>query len=190
MNDFEVIAATLNRPGSVVVMASDTVYGLMARAEDVEATTRLYGLKDRHSKPGTLIGLNIDQLSELGLKRRYLKAVEQYWPGPVSVIIPTGSTSLDYLSQGLKDLAVRVPDDPLLVSVLALSGPLITTSANLPGQPPAVDINQARRYFGGKVDAYFDSGDRSGRQPSTVIRIVDDAVEIIRQGAVKIPGTD
>lgn len=186
MNYTQSIADILNRPGSVIVMAADTVYGLMARAVDKEATERLYRLKDRHSKPGTLIGLDIDQLSSIGLKKRYLKAVEQYWPGPVSVIVPLGNPSLSYLSQGLVDLAVRVPNDPALRAILKLCGPLITSSANLPSQPPAVNIGEARRYFGDKVDAYFDGGDLSDRQPSTIIRVVDDAIEVIRQGAVHI----
>ena len=188
MSDTKSIADVLNKPGSVVVMASDTVYGLMARAEDKTAVAKLYSLKDRHSKPGTLIGLNIDQLSELGLKKRYLKAVEQYWPGPVSVVIPTGNPKLDYLTQGLSDLAVRVPDNSHLAQIMSICGPLITTSANLPGKPPAVNINEAKAYFHDRVDAYYDGGDLSGHLPSTVIRIVDDAIEVIRQGAVKISG--
>ena len=188
MRNVAEIIEVLNRPGSVVILPADTVYGLMARAKDKEATARLYSLKDRQSKPGTLISQSIDQLVELGLKRRYLKAVEQYWPGPVSIIVPIGSHDLDYLSQGLSDLAVRIPRDPVLSEIMKITGPLITTSANLPGQPTAVNLKEAHDYFGDLVDAYFDGGDLSGRQPSTVIRIVDDAVEVLRQGAVQIPG--
>ena len=188
MSDAESIVKVLNQPGSVIVMASDTVYGLIARAEDKTAVARLYSLKERHSKPGTLIGLNIGQLSRFGLKKRYLKAVSQYWPGPMSVIVPSGNPDLNYLTQGLSDLAVRIPDNRLLARIMASCGPLITTSANLPGQPTAVTINEAKAYFQDSVDAYFDGGDLSGRQPSTIIRVVDDAIEVIREGAVKIAG--
>jgi L-threonylcarbamoyladenylate synthase len=83
-------------------------------------------------------------------------------------------------------LAVRIPADAKLRKLLEQTGPLLTTSANLPDQPPAADIKQAKAYFGDKIDFYEDGGDLSGRQPSTLIRIIDDAIEVLRPGAVKI----
>jgi L-threonylcarbamoyladenylate synthase len=83
-------------------------------------------------------------------------------------------------------LAVRIPDDKKLQALLKETGPLLTSSANPPGKKPADTIAEARKYFGDKVDFYSDGGDLSKRQPSTVIRIIDDAVEVLRQGAVKI----
>lgn len=184
----EQIVEALAHEGSIVVMPTDTVYGVVARASDQLAVERLYALKRRHAKPGTLLAANIEQLVSLGLTRRYLKAVEQFWPGAVSVVVPVGDLALSYLTQGLPDLAVRVPDDKPLRAILELTGPLISSSANEPGEPPAETVIQARSYFGDKVDAYFDGGDLKGRLPSTVIRVVDDAIEILRQGSVTIPG--
>jgi len=180
------MAQAINQPASVVVIATDTVYGLVARAKDEKAVERLYALKSREDKPGTLIARDIEQLVELGLKSRYLKAVSQFWPGAVSVIIPCSSEQLNYLKLGRPDIAVRIPNDHKLNNLLALSGPLITSSANLPGQPPANTISEAKNYFNNMVDAYFDGGDLSSRQPSTIIRVVDDAIEVLRQGSVKI----
>ena len=179
-------ADKLIKPAAIGVVPTDTVYGVVARAADEAAVGRLYKLKSREAKPGTLIAVSIEQLEELGLKHRYLKAVEQFWPGAVSVIIPCSDPKLKYLHQGKMSLAVRIPDDKKLLELLKQTGPLVTSSANLPGEPPAVNISQAKSYFGGEVDFYEDGGDLSGRQPSTVIRIIDDAIEVIRQGAVKI----
>lgn len=173
------------KSGAVGVIPTDTVYGLVASARLPDSVNRLFTIKPREKKPGTLVAANVDQLVELGLKRRYLKVVEQYWPGAVSVVIPCGS-ELEYLHRGLDSLAVRIPDDKDLLALLAKTGPLATTSANLPGQPPAATIEEARNYFGDQSDFYEDGGDLSGRAPSTVIRIVDDAVEVLREGAVKI----
>jgi len=175
----------LVKPGLVGVIPTDTIYGLVARAADQQAVERLYKLKSRENKPGTLIAASIEQLVELGIKRRYLTAVSQYWPGAVSVVIPCDA-SLSYLHQGKFSLAVRIPDDQTLQGILNETGPLITSSANDPGEPTAVTIEEAKRYFNDKVDFYVDGGDLSGRPPSTVIRIVDDAVEVLRQGAVAI----
>jgi len=179
-------AKQLQVAGAVGVIPTDTVYGLAARAYDVAAVERLYALKQREDKPGTLIAASIKQLEELGLKHRYLTAVEQFWPGATSVVIPTSDLSLKYLHRGKMSLAVRIPDDQALQQLLEQTGPLVTTSANLPGQPTATTSQQAQQIFGEKVDFYAAGGDLSGRQPSTVIRMVDDAVEVLRQGAVKI----
>lgn len=179
------VATELLKPGMVGVIPTDTVYGLAARASDVQAVTRLYELKRREHKPGTLVAASIDQLVQLGIKARYLKAVESFWPNSISIIIPCGP-ELDYLSQEKRSLAVRIPKDSALLTLLEQTGPLITSSANQPGEPAALTVDEAKNYFGDSVDFYEDGGDLSGRKPSTIIRMVDDAVEVIRQGAVEI----
>lgn len=181
----EAEAVSLLLDGKVGVIPTDTVYGLCAAAQNEAAVTKMYQLKKRDKKPGTLIAANVDQLVDLGIKRRYLTAVEHFWPGAVSIIIPTGFT-LNYLHQGKQSLAIRIPNNKKLQNLLVQTGPLTTTSANEPGQPPAGTVQQAHKYFGDDVDFYLDGGDLSNREPSTIIRVVDDAVEVLRDGAVKI----
>jgi tRNA threonylcarbamoyl adenosine modification protein (Sua5/YciO/YrdC/YwlC family) len=178
-------ADVLNQPGAIAVIPTDTVYGVVARAVDQAAVERLYELKHRHQKPGTLVAASIDQFVTLGIPRRYLTAVEQYWPGAISVVIPSG-LKLEYLDSGKHSLAIRIPDHADLLRLLEQTGPLLTSSANMPGEPPANTIAEAREYFGDRVDLYQDGGDLSGHAPSTVIRIIDDAIEVLRAGAVKI----
>lgn len=179
-------AMALSHPRAVIVLPTDTVYGLVAKAADKPAVERLYALKERVHKPGTVVAADIEQLVDLGITRRYLKSVEQYWPGPVSVIIPVSNPKLDYLTSGVHSLAVRLPDNKPLLALLKQTGPLMTTSANLPGRPVASTIDQARAYFHDQVDAYIDVGPLEGHQPSTIIRVIDDAVEVVRQGAIEI----
>jgi len=178
----------LRTSGEIAVIPTDTVYGVVARASDPAAVQRLYELKHREKKPGTLVAANIDQLVELGIKRRYLTAVEEFWPGAVSVITYCGP-ELTYLHQGVGSVAVRIPDDARLRAVLEETGPLITSSANQPGDSPATTIEEARVYFGDQVPWYEDGG-IVNRAPSTVIRIIDDAIEVVRRGAVAIPDAD
>jgi len=180
------LATELKKPAAIGVIPTDTVYGVVARAADKDAVSRLYELKKRDGKPGTLIAANLDQLEEIGLKHRYVKAVEQYWPGAISVIIPAADPELKYLHLGKMSIAVRVPKDKKVQKLLKATGALLTSSANHPGEQPAATIEQAKDYFGDQVDFYEDGGDLSDRQSSTVIRIVDDAVEVLREGAVKI----
>ncbi|MFZ1250524.1 MAG: L-threonylcarbamoyladenylate synthase [Candidatus Microsaccharimonas sp.] len=174
----------LYKSGEIAVIPTDTVYGVVARAADEAAVSRLYTLKHREAKPGTIIAASIDQLTLLGVKRRYLTAVQQFWPGAMSVIIPCGP-ELKYLHQGVGSLAFRIPDDPKVLELLNQTGPLLTSSANQPGEPPAISIEQAKHYFGDQVSWYEDGGVIQN-EPSTIIQIIDDSIEVIRLGAVKI----
>ncbi len=177
---------TLLSHGAVGILPTDTIYGIVANASNRQAVERMYALKSREKKPGTLIAANLEQIVKLGLKKRYLTVVEDYWPGPVTVVVPTSTHDTDYLDQGVGSLAVRVIDDPKIIELLEKTGPLITSSANHPGEAPANTIAEAKQYFGDQVDFYTDGGDLSGRKPSTILRVVDDTIEILREGAVKI----
>lgn len=174
---------TLLKQGKVGIIPTDTVYGIVCAASDESAVARLYALKHRHHKPGTLIAADIDQLVSLGIKERYLKAVAQFWPGAVSIEIPHG---ISYLNQNTGRQAIRVPANQDMLQLLRGTGPLQTTSANPPDEPTAVNMAEAMAYFGESVDFYVDGGDLSGNPPSTIIRIIDDAIEVVRQGAVHI----
>jgi L-threonylcarbamoyladenylate synthase len=179
----EIVSAL--KPGVVGVIPSDTVYGLVARAGDRQAVERLYALKSREHKPGTVIAASVVQLIELGLPEQQLRRVEHLWPNPLSVILPA-RPELAYIHQDLDSFPVRIPKDKELRAVLELTVPLATSSANLPGEPPAVSVAEAREYFGDQVDFYVDGGELANRAPSTIIRIVGDEIEVIRQGAVEI----
>lgn len=178
------VGLLLNR-GAIGVMPTDTVYGLVCRAADQHAVKRLYHTKLREHKPGTVIAANIEQLVELGLKARYLKAVEKFWPNSITIIIPCGQ-KLNYMDMNLGTLAVRIPKHKTLNTLMINTGPLLTTSANSPGKPTANTIAEAQKYFGDRVDFYVDGGNQDGHQSSTIIRIVDDAIEILRLGGVII----
>lgn len=129
------------------------------------------------------MGATIEQFAELGIKARYLKAVEHYWPNPISVEIPH---QISYLNQGTGRQACRIPADEPFAALLREVGVLQTTSANHPDKPTAVTLQAAQDYFGDTVDFYVDGGDLSGRPASTIIRVIDDAVEIVREGSIKI----
>ena len=177
------LATHLHKQGAIAIIPTDTVYGVVARAADQRAVESLYRLKHREGKPGTLVAARIDQLADLGIERHQLTMAERFWPGAVSVVIPCGQ-NLSYLHQGANSLAVRIPNDKKLLELLQQTGPLLTSSANQPGEPPATSIDEAKAYFGDQVDWYEDGG-VVNREPSTVLRFVNSTVEILRSGAVK-----
>lgn len=162
-------------------MPTDTVYGLVCAARHEGAVQRLYALKNRRAMPGTLIAASLDQLVGLGIKAKYLKPVAELWPGAVSVEIPHDIT---YLNQGTGRQAVRIPDNEQLQALMTVTGPLQTTSANAPFERTAENFVEAEAYFHDKVDFYVDIGDLGERPPSTVIRVVDGVIDVVRKGAV------
>lgn len=170
--------------GAIGVLPTDTLYGLVCRAADERAVQKLYALKHREAKPGTIIVASAEQLIELGLNAPDLDRAAAYWPGPISVLIPATEPKLAYLTQGLPELACRiVAAPPELIELLQTTGPLLTSSANQPGEPPAATIDEARQYFSDSVDFYIGGGDKSTAEPSTLIRPNANQPEILRHGA-------
>ena len=178
-------AVSLLLDGAGGVLPTDTVYGIVARAADRQAVRRLYELKRREHKPGTVIAASAGQLVELGVDERYLNAVKQWWPGPLSLETPFDG-EYGYLAQGTGHCAWRVVADEGLRLLLEQTGPLQTSSANPAGEPTSVNVGMAQKYFGDTVDFYVGGGDLSDRLPSTVIRATGEHIEVIRQGAVEV----
>lgn len=176
----------LLQQGAVGLLPTDTIYGLVARAEDQEAVRRLYRIKHREGKPGTVIAATHEQLQTLGIAPHFLQQVMAYWPNPISIVLPA-PPSLAYLDQGKQSLAVRIPHSDALQALLEKTGPLLTSSANLPGQPPASSLAEAQAYFGEELDFYVDGGTMTTAVPSTVARLkADGGIEVLRQGAVAL----
>ena len=175
--------------GCVVALPTDTVYGIVAVATDKTAVRKLYELKGRAEggKPGTVIAASKEQLCALGIAKSDLDVVADLWPGPVSIVLPAGEP-LAYLHQGQQSLAVRIPDDPVLLDLLIKTGPLLTSSCNLPGKSPATNAEEAEVYFGDTVDMYIQGHNTQGRIASTVGRLLPDGtIETLRSGPVNIP---
>ncbi len=166
----------------VGVLLTDTVYGIVGRAQTAKAAARVIEAKGRKYKPGTLIAANIQQLIGLGLSRDYLKICEHFWPGPVSIVIPAGP-ELKYIHLGKNSIVVRIPEKPELIKLLEATGPLLTTSANLPDESMVSTINEAQQLFGNQLDFYVDGGKLLDPVASTIISI---DIKILRQGAVTI----
>ncbi len=185
LTDPDLIA--LLRAGAVGVIPTDTVYGLAASAHNAAAVSRMYQLKHREHKPGTTVAASALQLRELGVPAELLARAAHWWPNSISIVLPV-DPQYEYLHQGLGDCAFRVPAAPAeLRTLLKQTGPLSTTSANQPGQPPATNLAEAKRYFGEQVDFYVDAGPIEPRPPSTIIRLRGDGTpELIRAGAVII----
>lgn len=183
IDDPSIASALLS--GQVGIIPTDTVYGLVARAQDERAIKKMYSLKPRVRQPGTLIAANIEQLHDIGFAYDDLHVADRLWPDALSVIVDASQVA-SYLKTDLPDLPVRIPNNQSLLELLKHTGPLMTTSANHPAEPTATNYPSAQNYFGDKVDFYVDGGELGDRPPSTIIKIISGKIEIIRQGQVTI----
>lgn len=169
------------RQGGVGIIATDTLYGLVARAQDERAVERVYALKGRHpEKPCIILISSPEEVGLFGVSctSEQERALARYWPGPVSVVLPCPATALAYLHRGVHSLAFRLPASESLIALISETGPLIAPSANPEGEPPATTIAQARAYFGETVDCYLDGGTRAGRA-SRLISLAPDGSETV-----------
>jgi len=170
--------------GGVGVIPTDTIYCIAARASIEDAVARVYTLKRRARKPGPIIAASVHQLIGLGVEHALLADREGYWVAgrrATSVETPM-PPRLAYLHQGTCRQALRVVTDHDTREMLEETGPLLITSANLPENEPASNVESAWRYFQNAVDFYVDGGDLSGRVPSEIIRLKGGRPEVVRPG--------
>lgn len=176
----------LLQQGAVGILPTDTVYGIVAPIAHADAVARLYQTKHREGKPGTVIAADTAQLESLGIDPAYLERVAHLWPDAVSVVLPVPAT-LSYAHQGKGSLAVRIPRNTQLQALLEATGPLVTSSANQPGEPVSNTVQEAQACFGDTVDFYVDAGDMSNRPASTVVQLTDDGeLVVLRQGTSNV----
>ncbi len=170
------------------MFGSDTLYGFHASALSSKAVERIYTLKERDpEKPFIVLISNFKQLKNFGVNipNEALKVVKKSWPGKLTVILPCEKDEFNYIHRGKKSIAFRMPDKKILQEIIDKTGPLVSTTVNKQGNEPAKSITEAKKWFGNKVDFYIDEGKLSA-EPSTIIEIKDNQINILRQGAVKL----
>lgn len=168
------------KDGKIGVLLTDTLYGIVAAADNEQAVERVYQVKGRDATkpPITLIG-DISQLYD-PLPSGVDQTMNGLWPGKNTVILPQPSAPA-WLVRGSQGMSYRLPDNPRLQQFLAQTGPLIAPSANPEGQSPARSIGEAEGYFGESVDFYVDGGVAMNNQPSNIyILTADGDMEQIR----------
>lgn len=175
--------------GEIAVIPTDTVYGIVASANDPSAVERLYRVRGRDTKKPCIILLPTLEAIQEYISRenfhRYESVFRAIWPSAVSVSIPVPEKKWEYLHRGKKSLAFRIPDNKTLREFLKTTGPIIAPSANPEGRNPAETIEDAKQYFGNNVSLYVDGGRCIGK-PSTLISLSKNAILVLREGSVSI----
>ena len=176
---------SLLKEGKVIVGPSDTVLGLYALPTE-QGFLSLNDLKKRLKKPYILL---ISASSELKryVESDYLFHIEnitnRFWPGPLTIILNAKSTVPAYMTSDEGTIAVRVPKYDKLQELLAQTGPLFSTSANLAGEPIPLTLDELSPLISNKVGAIIEGKSNFQALPSTIIDATGDKLKIIREGA-------
>ena len=179
--------------GELIVMPTDTVYGVAADAFNPAAVAALLAAKGRGRQqppPVLVAGLTTVRALVSDLPEPIERLVEAYWPGGLTVVLPAQQSLSWDLGETRGTVAVRMPAHRLALELLEETGPLAVSSANLPGQAAAVDAFSARDMLGDSVEVYLDGGSSSTGVPSTIIDATalahggEGRVRMLRYGAV------
>ena len=174
----ETIIASLSR-GEVIYMLTDTIPGLVARAEDENAVARIFELKQRSPKAQlpTLIS-SFEHIDALGAKPHSKSVYKKHWPGPNTLVHEATDTTPGHIERGNGEFGIRWPDSSWLQELISIVGPLSATSANPQGKPSSLELAQSIAYFGDSVDLYVDHPPLAQDTPSSVLLIAYDTGEI------------
>ncbi len=180
-------AASAVRSGRLVVLPTDTVYGIGADAFDEEAVRALLRAKNRgpDMPVGVLVGSwsTVDGLV-LGLSQQARSLIEAFWPGDLSIVVPHAPSLQWNLGSTRGTVMLRMPLHPVALELLREVGPMAVSSANVSGQPPAATAQQARDQLGESVAVYLDGGPSGDPVPSTIVDLTGDTPSLLREGAV------
>lgn len=170
------------RAGGVVLMPTDTIYGLHALAMDEAAVARVAAIKGRdETKPFIVLASSVDDLPQLGISADpdLLTSLGTIWPAPLTAILPLVRPIA--ASRGAATLAVRIPALDWLRELVARTGPLVSTSANRSGEPPVTEPGQLAHGLQKVIDAVADGGVRFG-EPSAILDLTGTEPRFIRSG--------
>ncbi|GAA1563991.1 MULTISPECIES: L-threonylcarbamoyladenylate synthase [Streptomyces] len=180
-------AASAVRRGELVVLPTDTLYGIGADAFSAEAVGDLLTAKGRGrgmptpvliGSPNTLHGLVTD------FSEQAWELVDAFWPGALTLVAKHQPSLAWDLGETRGTVAVRMPLHPVAIELLTEVGPMAVSSANLSGHPAPEDCDAARRMLGDSVSVYLDGGPTPGIQPSSIVDVTGKVPVLLREGAL------
>lgn len=180
-------AGELLLAGEVVVLPTDTVYGIAANAFDPSAVATLLSVKGRDGAiPLPVMVRSPKQLAGLAVAVPAAadRLVAAFWPGPLTLVLHAQPRLTWDIGQAEGTVALRMPLDEATLAVIRVVGPIALTAANAPGQEPPRSVGEASEQLGDQVAAYLDAGERPPGPTSTIVDLTRAAPKVLREGVV------
>lgn len=180
-------AADAVRRGEVVVLPTDTVYGVGADAFNPDAVAAVLAAKgrDRHMPPPVLVphARTVDGLA-IDVPPYARDLMERFWPGPLTLVLLAQPSLMWDLGETNGTVALRIPQDETAIALLTEVGPMAVTSANLTGEPAAMTAEEAEAMLGDAVGVYLDGGPCEDGEASTILDCTQERPRVLRDGAI------
>ena len=174
----------------VIIFPTDTVYGIACNCYSIDGLNKIFSFKNRPlSKPINVLTDSIEKIKMVsnGLKEKEIELIEKYLPGDLTIIVDKNERVPDLLTANLKTVGVRIPNHKMALKILEnYPYPLATTSVNLAGLSPGMEVSDFIEEFKNKVDIIVDGGKSPIGLPSTIVRIENDSLKILREGNLKV----
>ncbi len=174
--------------GEIVILPTDTVYGIAADAFNDEAIKKIYKLKNREfSNPCNILVSNINMIRSAvkEISKEEERIIKKFFPGALTIIFDKNKNISDVITANKKTVGIRIPDNKFLIEVINEFGrPIVATSLNLAGKESMVNLDNLSNDFKEKADLIVDEGNTKGGIASTIIKINSGKVEILREGPI------
>lgn len=178
------------KEGGIIAFVTDTVWGIGCLPDNEKAVRKIYEIKHREAKKPLILMSN-----EFGYLKKYIKTssgkmnilVEKYFPGALTIVSKKSNLTPLFLTSNMDTIGIRVPDNIIFQNICNIidGHVLATTSANISGSPSGKSFDDVKNELGDKVDYIFeDYGFKAKGLESTVIKIENEKIDILRQGAI------
>lgn len=184
-------ASALLQAGRTVAFPTETVYGLGADARSDDAVARIYAAKGRPSDNPLIVHIarraQLEELTE-DVSPVAERLIARFWPGPLTIVFPAKPGVLSpKVTAGLNTVAVRMPDHPVALALIAASGcPIAAPSANRSGRPSPTRASHVLEDLAGRIAGVVDGGASGVGLESTVVEVRGDAITVLRPGGVSL----
>ena len=182
-------ASKIINNGGLVLFPTETVYGIGTSAFCAESVEKIYKIKKRpHEKPINVLVSNFDMIKLLAkdISPMEEKIMKKFFPGPLTIILKKNDNVPDVVTSGGDTIGIRMPANDVALKLIEKAGvPLATTSANYSGAESLVDFEKIKNEFPADVDYLINGGKSRIGVASTIVKVGNDNIKILRQGSIK-----
>lgn len=174
----------------IIIFPTDTVYGIGCNCYSEKALKKLFSFKNRPlSKPINVLTDSYEKIKTIAksINAKEEELIKKYLPGDLTIILDKKKEVPDLLTASLDTVGVRIPNNDMALTILGnYKYPLATTSVNLSGESPGIEVSDFIEEFKDKVDVIVDGGKSKIGVASTIVRVEDNKINILREGNLKV----
>ncbi|MBU2565626.1 MAG: threonylcarbamoyl-AMP synthase [Candidatus Thermoplasmatota archaeon] len=167
----------------LIVYPTDTLYGIGGNPFNEDVIKKIFTIKKRPNVPISVAVSNMDMIKKIAeLNPAAVRIYEEFFPGPVTVVLLKKKNVSPLLTAGSEKIGVRIPDNKIALRIINRFGPVTCTSANIHKGKNPVDIETAKKQLDDNIQLYIDDGKCKYSKPSTVVDVSDGKIKILRKG--------